>query len=194
MNELARTAARWAEQEVASGMTRRSLLLKLSAAFTVAAATPSIAGADPSETAVVPAGGPPVDLSGIWHSSYTYYSSSRDRSFTGEHYVVLRQQRDGRWIAQSLPHSIDSRLRLELAVRGAVATGTWTERTSPRGYYKGATYHGAIQLLIDPMGRRMTGKWVGFGKQFDINVGDWELRWCEGTTSKQTQRAYHFKA
>src|SRR6266851_6918207 len=88
---------------------------------------------------------------GIWHSRYLYYSGGRDQELEGEHYVVLRQ--DGSRVeGQSLPHSMDSLLRLHLSVDGPVATGTWTERTSPDGYYKGATYDGTIQLLIDPAG------------------------------------------
>jgi len=74
-----------------------------------------------------------------------------------------------------------------------VATGTWSERTSPTGYYRGATYHGTIQLLLDPLGRSMSGKWLGFGKNFKVNSGEWELTWLEGNTSKRAQRAYHLK-
>ena len=34
--------------------------------------------------------------------------------------------------------------------------------TNPEGYYAGAVYHGAIQLLLEPTGHRMVGKsgWV----------------------------------
>ena len=89
---------------------------------------------------------------------------------------------------------MDSPLRLHMSVDGGVATGTWTERTSPNGYYKGATYHGTIQLLIDPLGRRLSGRWLGFGKNFRINTGEWELTWVESSTTKTVQRLYHGKA
>lgn len=26
-------------------------------------------------------------------------------------------------------------------------------------------------MLVEPTGRRMAGKWVGFGKDFDVNTG-----------------------
>jgi len=79
-------------------------------------------------------------MSGIWSSRYLYYSNGRDEQFEGQHYLVLRQ--DGQRIrGQSLPHSMDSLLRVNLSLEGSVATGTWTERTSPAGYYQGATYH-----------------------------------------------------
>ena len=131
-------------------------------------------------------------LAGIWHSRYVYQSSGRGAEFAGEHYLVLRNQ-NGRLVGQSLPHSMDSSLRLDLSVDGSVGTGTWSERTSPAGYYKGATYHGTVQLLIDPMGRNMSGKWVGFGKNFRVNDGEWELNWAEGLTSKRAMRVYHLK-
>lgn len=131
-------------------------------------------------------------LTGIWHSRYVYHSSGRKEEFEGNHYLVLRYL-NGRFVGQSLPHSRDSRLRLELSVDGSIATGTWSERTSPGGYYKGATYHGTIQLIIDPMGRRMSGKWLGFGRDFTMNTGKWELIWVDGSTSKRAMREYHLK-
>jgi hypothetical protein len=95
------------------------------------------------------------DLAGVWRSEYTYYSNKRDQQFTGVHYVTIRQ--DGRTLtAESLPHTTGSRLALDLAVDGMTATGSWVESTSPTGYYKGAVYRGAMQLLVDPSGRQMT--------------------------------------
>jgi hypothetical protein len=191
VHELARITATWA-QKLEPNIGRR-LLLKMSAGLALAAATPAIAAADIDDTENFPASSSNRSLSGIWHSKYVYYSSGRKQDFEGEHYVVLRQ--DGsRLLGESLPHSIDSRLRLDMTLEGSVITGTWTERTSPTGYYKGATYHGAIQLLADPMGRSMRGKWLGFGRDFKVNTGDWELTWVAGSLSKRTLREYHFKA
>ena len=65
---------------------------------------------------------------------------------------------------------------MDLTINGQVITGTWTEETSPAGYYQGSTYHGAIQLLSDPAGYRLTGQWVGFGRDFDVNAGPWKTR------------------
>ena len=192
VHELARLGCRWAQQ-FDSRIDRRALLFKLSASLTLAAATSAIttATAEPAYSATPPTGDD--KLTGIWHSRYVYYSSGREKKFEDEHYVVLRYQ-NRRLVGQSLPHSLDSRLRLDLSVDGSIATGTWSERTSPGGYYKGATYHGAIQLLIDPMSRSMTGKWLGFGKDFTINSGDWELTWVDSSTSKRVMKEYHLKA
>ncbi len=191
VEQLARTVVSWAQQ-VNPGMSRRVLLLKLSAGLSLAAADPAIARIDGEQpTPVLPGSAP--DLSGIWHSRYLYYSSSRGQQFEAEHYVVFRQRGNG-LAGQSLPHSTDSRLRLNLSVDGSIATGTWTERTSPTGYYKGAVYHGTIQLIVNPMGRAMSGKWLGFGKNFKVNAGEWELAWVDGSTSQRAIREYHLKA
>lgn len=107
-------------------------------------------------------------------SSYTYYSSGR-----GEHTIRLRHA-GGRIVGTSDRDDQQSRLALDLSLRGAIATGTWTERTSPAGYYRGAVYHGAIQLVVSPHWRSMTGRWLGFGKRFKVNTGDWHLDWLDG--------------
>lgn len=71
-----------------------------------------------------------------------------------------------------------------------VITGTWTEQTASDGYYQGARYHGAIQMLVEPTGRRMAGKWVGFGKDFDVNTGPWEVKLLDTNTSKAASERY----
>jgi hypothetical protein len=192
VEEIARAVGPWAER-VDPGISRRALLLKLSAGLSLAAASPLIALTDnerATDTAF-PTAGP--DMSGVWHSRYMYYSSGRDEQFEADHYVVFRQQRS-QLLGQSLPHSMDSRLKIGLSVDGSVATGTWTERTSPTGYYKGAIYHGTLQLIVNPMGRSMTGKWIGFGKNFKVNTGDWELTWVDAATSPRVIREYHLRA
>jgi len=191
VRELARLATTWAQQ-LGPEVNRRSLLLKLSAALSLATASPLIFGAEPAAAAEHPSR-PVGDFAGIWHSRYRYYSDGRAQERESEHYVTMRQ--DGnRLIGESLPHSTGSSLRLRLAAEGSVISGSWTERTAPDGYYRGATYHGTLQLLVDPMGRRMSGKWVGFGKNFTMNTGEWDLTWADGSTSKTAQRDYHLKA
>jgi hypothetical protein len=94
------------------------------------------------------------NLTGLWLSRYCYYSSGREDELHGEHKVWL--QHNG---AQILGHNDaeghESRLKLDLSLSGAIATGTWTERTSTVGYYRGAVYHGTIQLVVSPQGRRI---------------------------------------
>ena len=92
---------------------------------------------------------PTVSGSGVWLSRYEYFSSGRDDAFVGQHYVVVLQHGD-RLTLRSLPNSAGSQLTMDLTVDGNVMTGTWVEQTAPKGYYRGARYHGAIQLLAEP--------------------------------------------
>lgn len=131
------------------------------------------AGLDEDLAAPEPAGSY-GSLSGIWLSDYEYRSSGRDQTFHGRHYVMMLQ-RGGRLMVRSLPAS-KSRLSMDLDVNGKVATGTWAEQTQADGYYRGAVYTGAIQLLEREDGRQMTGAWVGFGKEpEEVNTGAWSL-------------------
>ncbi|WP_062213638.1 DNA-binding transcriptional regulator [Streptomyces sp. NBRC 109706] len=130
------------------------------------------------------------NFSGIWLSRYEYFSSGRDRRYVGQHYVVVLQHGDALTV-RSLPDSSDSTLSIDLKVDGGVVTGTWSEQTSTESYYSGARYHGAIQLLVDPTGRRMSGKWIGFGKEFDVNTGPWDLIFQDASTSRATMRSFN---
>jgi transcriptional regulator with XRE-family HTH domain len=128
-------------------------------------------------------------LTGIWLSTYEYESSSRGETYTDRHYVVIIQH-GAKLQLRSMPGSA-SRLMMDLTVNGQVVTGTWTEETSPDGYYQGSVYHGAIQLLLEPTGHRMTGKWVGFGREFDLNTGPWRLELVSVDTGKDAMARYN---
>lgn len=126
---------------------------------------------------------------GVWLSHYEYFSSGRDKSFTNAHYVVLLQH-DDRATVRSLNGPEKSLLTLDLAVEGNVITGTWAEETEWDGYYRGAKYYGAIQLIADPTGRRLAGKWVGFGKELEVNTGPWTLTFLDESTDNATLDKY----
>lgn len=149
-----------------------------------------VAGPGPGPTPHV---SPRANYSGVWLSRYEYVSSGRDNEvFTGKHYVVVLQHGD-RLTVRSLPDgssNADSPLTMDLTVDGSVVTGTWVEQTATDGYYRGARYHGAIQMLVEPTGRRMAGKWVGFGKDMDENTGPWELRLQDSSTNQTTIAKY----
>ncbi len=132
------------------------------------------------------------EYAGIWLSRYEFYSSSRDETFDCKHHVVIVQH-GNRLTAQSLPGASinpDSPLSLDLSVDRNIITGTWTEQTAVDDPYQGARYHGAVQLLIEPTGRRMEGKWVGFGKDFDVNTGPWELRLLDRSSGRASIERY----
>lgn len=149
-----------------------------------------IAAPSPGTT---PLASPRDNYSGVWLSQYEYVSSGRENKvFVGKHYVVLLQH-GNRITVRSLPGASsnpDSPLTMDLTVDGGVVTGSWVEQTAADGYYRGARYHGAIQLLIEPTGTRMAGKWVGFGKDMDVNTGPWELRRQEAATDQKTIAKY----
>ncbi|WP_121002037.1 hypothetical protein [Saccharothrix australiensis] len=191
VEEMAKMARGWA-QSSNSPVTRRALLLKVSSALTLATAGLGAPTDEASGSFKRDLHGNQAVYTGIWHSRYVYPSSGRGQNFVGQHYVVL-QQEDRSLTGHSLPHSTGSELRLDLSVAASVVSGSWRERTSPTGYYGGAVYHGTLQMIVDPSGRRMCGKWVGFGRDFAINNGDWELTWCGSDISRSAQNTYSGK-
>jgi DNA-binding transcriptional regulator YiaG len=132
---------------------------------------------------------PQGNYSGVWLSRYEYFSSSRNDAYSGLHHVVLLQHGD-RVTVRSIPGSANSSMSMDLTVDRNIVTGVWVEETNPDGYYRGARYHGAIQMLAEPTGRRMTGKWLGFGKDYDVNTGPWTLTFQDASTSKATIERY----
>jgi transcriptional regulator with XRE-family HTH domain len=192
VRELGRLSAVIAEQ-VEANIDRRALLLKLAAGLSLAAVAPAISTLQADAAQVGPLATLDDRFVGVWHSRYRYYSTGRQSDLVGEHYVVINQQKN-QLSVQSLPNSLHSLLTLDLTANDSTVTGTWIERTSPTGYYKGAVYRGAIQLLVDPTGSRMTGRWLGFDKESEINTGDWELIRVVASTSKNVLREFHFKA
>jgi transcriptional regulator with XRE-family HTH domain len=121
-------------------------------------------------------------LTGIWMSRYEYLSSSRGGTFAGEHYVLLIQRGTK---AQARSIGSASKLVMDFTAEGNVLTGTWREETEPAGYYRGAVYHGAIQLVVGPSGHRMKGQWTGFGKGGEVNTGPWTLDLVSAETGKE---------
>ncbi|MEV0355265.1 helix-turn-helix transcriptional regulator [Nocardia sp. NPDC050697] len=143
-----------------------------------------------AEQQIAPTARPaPGTLAGIWLSRYEYYSDGRDATFTAAHHVVLLQH-GTRLTVRSLPNSAASSLEMDLTIDGHIATGTWSEQTAAKGYYRGARYHGAVQLLAELTHTRLAGKWLGFGKRFEINTGPWELVLQDPSTAKATVDAY----
>lgn len=111
---------------------------------------------------------------GIWRSHYKYTSSGRKGEFDNEH--LVRLQTDGKqFVFESVPNANKSYVIIRVSLNGDIATGSWQEETEPDGYYKGAVYYGAIQLVVSEDQKQLAGKWVGFGKDMEVNVGPWEF-------------------
>jgi hypothetical protein len=45
-------------------------------------------------------------------------------------------------------------------------------------------------MTVDRTGRRMEGKWCGFGKEREINTGTWRLDFQTSATDQKTLRGY----
>ncbi len=114
------------------------------------------------------------DLSGTWHSAYTYTSSARAGEFTSEYDAKMYREGE-HFVVESLPNDEKSYIVMRLSLDGRIATGTWEEHTSPTGPYKGVIYHGAVQLVIDEDGNAMHGKYVGFSRTMNVLANDWTL-------------------
>lgn len=123
----------------------------------------------------------PGGMSGIWRSSYSFASSGRGAGFTSRHFVLVLQY-GSRLMIRTLPRQA-SAVSMDLSVNGRVVTGTWTEQTRGGGYYRGAVYTGAVQMLETVPGQSMNGKWVGFGKDGEINDGPWSLDLAEASAA-----------
>jgi transcriptional regulator with XRE-family HTH domain len=139
----------------------------------------------------VPAGAarPPAgDYSGVWLSRYKYVSSSREEELAAQHFVVLQQDNEVLSV-RSLPGSANSVMGMDLRVDANIVTGTWYEDTDPNGYYRGRRYFGAIQMIADASGSRLSGKWLGAGKDNDVNMGPWWLDY-QGPSTKANIAGY----
>lgn len=114
-----------------------------------------------------------TELEGVWVSRYSFFSTGRDQDVEGVHRIALMSDVD-RLTGVSDPTPTGS-VELDLIVGGTIVTGTWTERTAADGYYRGAVYRGVLQLVLDPTGRSMAGRWLGADKTLTVNSGPWTL-------------------
>lgn len=165
--QLAASLGAWAGRFPAD--RRRSMLLKLSTAASVAASSLG----EPGAVHRGAASSRIDELAGAWISTYRYVSTGRQAELENSHRIELRA-RHGRLVGRSELTPIGD-LDLDLGIEGTLVTGAWTERTTPTGYYRGAVYHGVVQMVLDPAGRTMTGRWLGADNQFAVNSGSWTL-------------------
>lgn len=80
--------------------------------------------------------------------------------------ATSQPQADGSEVTLRLDHNADDQM----------LTGTWQEKTSPGGHYKGAVLYGALQLILNNEGTAATGSWVGFNSdRTQVKSGEWRL-------------------
>lgn len=130
-----------------------------------------------------------LDLTGIWHSIYTYTTSDGGGEFRGHHYVVVRQFRNSVTV-RSLDHPEGSKLWMELEVdSGLVLTGRWREVTS-----KKLEFYGAIQMLVKPSRQETEGLWIGYGRSRIVNVNKWEMVRMTNSKQRRERKRYTKRA
>jgi hypothetical protein len=112
-------------------------------------------------------------FSGIWRSDYTYHSSDRDEDLLSQHYVRM-YPKGNELIVESVPNVNESYMLARFTVDNNVLTGSWQDVTDPKGDYKGSIYYGAAQLMLTD-DKKLTGKWVGFGKNNEVKTGPWQF-------------------
>lgn len=115
------------------------------------------------------------DFSGIWLSSH-YKDKSRD-SVTS-YYVTLSLDGDD-LVVESLPNEDHSRMSASFRLKDNVATGSYRSHNAPNTAARAplfeALYYGAAQLVIDPNGKGLRGKGVGFSKSGKVQLTNWEI-------------------
>jgi len=105
------------------------------------------------------------DLRGQWRSIYDYLSD--DETQVNEQLMKLTQI--GRRIyGKNIGGPSSHRHLVRLRVDGEWVTGTW------RNIAKGATHYGVLQLRLRPSGNNMTGRWLGFDADAEIQAGNWK--------------------
>ena len=109
-----------------------------------------------------------IDFSGFWLSDF------RDsHTQSSLHYVTIKRKDDELMIG-GIPRGSNSSMVLRLTLDGLIATGTWQEHIV-KGDGKGIIRHGSVQLLVDPIKKRLSGKWIGFGEGLVVGTGTWEF-------------------
>jgi hypothetical protein len=124
-------------------------------------------------------------LSGIWHTRYTYESSSKAGPLEDEYLIVLKQGRNG-IRGRSLKRPEGSHLSLDLALDHSVVSGMWSEYTPDQQ----RTYHGACQMILNAPGDVLDGKWMGFRSDDLIEVGPWHWHRLDRDTGRRARKRY----
>lgn len=118
--------------------------------------------------------GSTYDFSGVWRSKYRVPSGHERKIIETEHDVVMYHH-GNHLIVESLPSDSGAYLLARFTLDGRIATGTYHSENSPKSAAQKAIYYGAAQLILDLDGNALRGKGVGFGKDMEVKMSDWEL-------------------
>ena len=114
------------------------------------------------------------DFSGVWHSKYRVPSGPQEKIIETEHDVVMYRH-GNHLIIETLPKEDGSYMMARFTIEGRIVTGTYHSENSPKSAAKGAIYFGAAQLILDEDGNALRGKGVGFGRDMQVKISNWEL-------------------
>lgn len=120
------------------------------------------------------------ELPGIWRCCYYFPSNVHSGDDVSAYYVRI-EPNEHAFVLHSLPNKLAAYLQGRFEVTDNLATGVWLEDTSPDGEFKGMLYGGVFQVIIDEDQRRMSGNWVGAGKDKQapkIYDGRWEMEYA----------------
>jgi hypothetical protein len=116
------------------------------------------------------------DVKGIWLSRYEYSRGPADEVLASKHRIEFARE-GNKWVGTSLPDEEGSEVRFELTQNGKEFGGSWRERTSPSGDYKGYEFSGLILFRLSDNGQELNGMWLGAGSRSGrVKSGVWTLR------------------
>lgn len=108
------------------------------------------------------------NLGGYWYSDYSFVSSrTKQRVHTTQ--VMLFRQVGPYVVGKCMWSNGAHRHFITGRTHGHVFTGRW------RNVADGAKHHGVLQLLIDPDGTHLHGKWLGYDARNHVQQADWEF-------------------
>lgn len=114
------------------------------------------------------------DFSGVWLSTYRVPSGPEKKMIEIEHYAVVHHKGD-HLVVESMPNKEGSYMMGRFTLDGRIATGSYHSQNAPKSAAKGAIYYGAAQLMLDEDGKALRGKGVGFGRDGEIKVSEWQV-------------------
>jgi hypothetical protein len=104
-----------------------------------------------------------INLSGTWSSTWHVNSTRFPASVTDDSSDI--KQLGNRVYMQHRANGIRFRANGKID-GGRYITGVWYDETN-------GGYHGAFQLVIDPITRNMSGEWVGYSTEGIVKHGKW---------------------
>lgn len=99
-----------------------------------------------------------------WHSTWHVQSARFPSSQVTDKAVKVRQF--GNRVFVKFKNESLEFLAKGVIDSGRYLTGTWQDKTE-------GGYHGAFQLIIDPVSRDMSGKWIGYSTNGTVKEGLW---------------------